>query len=159
MGLNDEPIREIPDIRLPQRYSHGTSPMHIPSGSQILEKLYSDQGVRVRMLRRGRPNRIPTVKELIDQLSKKHEHILELEAKGKKVAKPDKGSVTSRREAARMDTMRCVSETLRNSYEDLVVRDEIRCASERPARFVIWEPDSKGSFDVKGHQTQLAKTE
>lgn len=159
MGLNDIPARDVPDTVLPQRYSHGTNPLHMPNSSQILERLYQDQGVRVRMLRRGRPNKIPTVKELIDQLSKKHDHILELEAKGKRVVKPDRGGLTSRREAARLDTMRCMSETLTSSYEDLLARDEMRCASERPARFEIWEPESRGSFEVKGQQKQQTKSE
>ena len=75
---------EIIDANL-QRLSTGNGYIQLPSNSQILERLYNDQGVRVRMIRRNRPKKIPTVRELIDQLAKKHERLLEMEGKGAKI--------------------------------------------------------------------------
>lgn len=70
-----------------RRVSTGNGYIQLPSSSQILERLYNDHGVRIRMVRRNRPRKIPTVRELIDQLSKKHERLLEIQAKGAKIEK------------------------------------------------------------------------
>ncbi|KAL3868495.1 hypothetical protein ACJMK2_041296, partial [Sinanodonta woodiana] len=53
------------------------------SDSQLLSKLYSNHGIRVRMIRRTRPPKIPTVRELINRLSKKHEKLLMTEGSAK----------------------------------------------------------------------------
>lgn len=146
LGLNDLPeSRDIPGIMLPRRYLHGSSMMHISSSSQILDKLYNDQGIRVRMVRRGRPNRIPTVRELIDHLTKKHENLLELEAKGNKLE-------TGQKDAGfKLDTVQCMSES-RSDIGDLVNRERYRCLSDRPTRFEVWDPDSIGSLAVTGRR-------
>ena len=70
-----------------QRQTAANGYIQLPSSSQILERLYNDHGVRVRMIRRNRPKKIPTVRELIDHLSKKHERLLEIQAKGAKIEK------------------------------------------------------------------------
>ena len=64
---------------------NGNGYIQIPSSSQLLERLYNNHGVRVRMIRRSRPKKIPTVRELIDHLAKKHEKLLEMEGKGAKI--------------------------------------------------------------------------
>ncbi|KAH3696216.1 hypothetical protein DPMN_083681 [Dreissena polymorpha] len=143
------------DNELPQTSRKKTG-VQIPSGSRILERLYNDQGVRIRMLRRGRPNRIPTVKELIDHLSKKHEHLLELEAKGNKMEKPEVSPrnytpanyALNHNEQMRVESMRCVSDiyrsasdTARGMAEKVTESDEIRCLSERPIKFEVLEPN------------------
>lgn len=154
MGLDEmTENKDIPELTLPRRYSHGSSMVHIPSSSQILERLYNDQGVRVRMVRRGRPNRIPTVKELIDHISKKHERLLELEMKGSKVEKPIDINLTGRRDLGmRVDSFRSMSEAVRADVDDFVGRDRYSCLSERPTRFEIWEPETRGSLEITGHQ-------
>ena len=50
--------------------------VHLPTSSHLLSRLYANHGVRVRMVRKHRTQKIPTVKELIDQLAKKHERLL-----------------------------------------------------------------------------------
>ncbi|XP_041357166.1 uncharacterized protein LOC121374232 isoform X2 [Gigantopelta aegis] len=50
--------------------------IHIPAGSNYLLRLYSNHGVRVRMVHRNHSQKIPTVRELIERLSKKHEKLL-----------------------------------------------------------------------------------
>ncbi|KAL4237070.1 hypothetical protein ACF0H5_005454 [Mactra antiquata] len=156
MGLNDlAGNREPSDLSPPKRFSLSSGPMHIPSGSHILERLYNDQGVRIRMVRRGRPNKVPTVKELIDHLTQKHERLLELEAKGSKVEKPETGSSST---VSRQDTNMKL-ENLRDSMEP-VNRDTERglesartiCLSERTARFEVWGPDVRSSLEVMGYQ-------
>lgn len=74
---------ELVDATLRQ-VSKGNGCIQLPSSSQILERLYNDHGVRVRMIRRNRPRKIPTVRELIDTLSKKHERLLAM-GKGAKI--------------------------------------------------------------------------
>ena len=150
-----EPGEDGARMALPKRKSS----LAIPSNSHILERLYNDHGVRVRMVRRGRP-RIPTVKELIDQLSKKHETLLELEMKGRQLEKPSMRTsymtpatyALSRSETMRMETLRALSDTYRGSSEiprtvdtcrdtRAAEQDTVRCLSERPAKFEVWEPD------------------
>lgn len=144
--------KEMPELVLPRRYSHGSSLMHIPTSSQILERLYSDQGVRVRMVRRGRPNRIPTVKELIDHITKKHERLLELEVKGNELEKPVGLDLnTPRHTGIRGETLRCGSVTAYTDTENVKGRIQYRCLSDRPTRFEVWEPESGGSLEITGH--------
>ncbi|KAK7501064.1 hypothetical protein BaRGS_00007549 [Batillaria attramentaria] len=54
--------------------------IRLPAGCELLTKLYANHGVRIRMVRR---QKIPTVRQLIDQLSRKHDQMLadELEAR------------------------------------------------------------------------------
>lgn len=49
----------------------------LPASCEILSKLYANHGVRIRMVRR-RPQRekIPSVRQLIEQLAKKHDQLL-----------------------------------------------------------------------------------
>jgi hypothetical protein len=154
MGFDEmSDSKEMPELTLPRRYSHGSSMVHIPSSSQILERLYNDQGVRVRMVRRGRPNKIPTVKELIDHISKKHERLLELEMKGNKVEKPVDLNLSGRKDVGmRVDSLRSMSEAVHTDIDDFVRRDRYSCLSERPTRFEIWEPETRGSLEITGHQ-------
>lgn len=133
----------------PGRQAHEKSgQIHIPSSSKILERLYNDNGIRVRMLRRGRPNKVPTVKELIDQLSRKQcDRLLDLEAKGSRVEKPCgyTGNVGSNRDSmmntssirTMADSMRCASETPRRVAMDIALQEQLRCLSERPTRLEI----------------------
>ena len=61
--------------------------LHLPAGCDLLTQLYANHGVRVRMVRRPpRRDKIPTVRQLIDHLSRKHEQMLdaELEARTKR---------------------------------------------------------------------------
>lgn len=157
MGLNDIPSNsEGSDVTLPKRFSLSSGPMHITSGSHILERLYNDQGVRIRMVRRGRPNKVPTVKELIDHLSQKHERLLELEAKGNKVEKPTTGSSVSRSETSlKLDTMRSSLECLPKDIDDAADSSRLRSISDRCARFEVWGTDARSSLEVMGHQKTL----
>ena len=126
--------RELADQTL-RRISHRSGSVQLPSGSHILDRLYNDHGVRVRMVRRTRPNRIPTVKELIDHLSKKHERLLEME--GTKIDAP--ANVTPRCETrVVLDKVRCLSETPEGSPSLLgsTRRDDKRCGSEKQRRAV-----------------------
>lgn len=108
-----------------QRPSLGNGYIQLPSSSQILERLYNDHGVRIRMIRRNRPRKIPTVRELIDHLSKKHERLLEIQAKGAKI---EKNTIKSGRQVS-LESLD--NETPRNSLrkkpikaDDLLVDNE-----------------------------------
>ncbi|XP_076462312.1 uncharacterized protein LOC143294740 [Babylonia areolata] len=53
--------------------------LHLPAGCDLLTHLYANHGVRVRLVRRPPPpkrEKIPTVRQLIDHLSHKHQLLL-----------------------------------------------------------------------------------
>lgn len=151
--------------RSPRKLTSKSGQLQIPSGSKILDRLYNDNGVRVRMLRRGRPNKVPTVKELIDHLSKKQgERMLDLQAKGSKVEKPaGYTGVGSNRDSmmntssihSMMDGIRCASETPRTYNAEIALQTEIRCLSERPTRFDILDM----AYHYSGSKTERAKVQ
>ena len=97
-----------------QRQTAANGYIQLPSSSQILERLYNDHGVRVRMIRRNRPKKIPTVRELIDHLSKKHERLLEIQAKGAKIEKNTKDGI---KDGRRVSLESLDTETPRNSLK------------------------------------------
>ncbi|XP_041357170.1 uncharacterized protein LOC121374232 isoform X6 [Gigantopelta aegis] len=68
--------------------------IHIPAGSNYLLRLYSNHGVRVRMVHRNHSQKIPTVRELIERLSKKHEKLLLEEMERSKAEKHKSSSST-----------------------------------------------------------------
>ncbi|XP_069127072.1 uncharacterized protein [Argopecten irradians] len=55
--------------------------LKLPTSSNLLSRLYANNGVRIRMHvgRKKKTPKIPTVRDLIDQFSKKHERLLEME--------------------------------------------------------------------------------
>lgn len=54
--------------------------LKLPTNSQLLNRLYANSGVRVRMqVSRNQKRKIPTVRELIEQLQHKHEQRLQKE--------------------------------------------------------------------------------
>ncbi|KAK6188780.1 hypothetical protein SNE40_004889 [Patella caerulea] len=57
----------------------GNGMIHIPTNCDLLNKLYGNQGVRIRMLQRHplKQKKNPTVRQLIDELAKKHDKLLE----------------------------------------------------------------------------------
>jgi len=54
--------------------------LKLPTNSHLLNRLYANSGVRVRMqVNRNQKRKIPTVRELIEQLQHKHEQRLRKE--------------------------------------------------------------------------------
>lgn len=54
--------------------------LKLPTNSHLLTRLYANSGVRVRMqVRSQKRSRIPTVRELIEELQRKHEQRLSKE--------------------------------------------------------------------------------
>ena len=138
---SEEEIVKAALQRQTQTQTTGNGYIQLPSSSQILERLYNDHGVRVRMIRRNRPKKIPTVRELIDHLSKKHERLLEIQAKGSKI---EKNTVKD----GRMVSLESLdSETPRNSLKkkpakaDDLLTESI--ASKDNIRKQPWKSDSE----------------
>ena len=113
-----------------RRFSVQSGPVQLPSSSQILERLYNDHGVRVRMVRRGRPNRVPTVREMIDFLAKKHDKLLEMEGRSvdHRHSPANSGTTVS---GGQEEGQRCLSE--RGLAGDRLPRGagDVRCHSEK----------------------------
>ena len=156
--------RESPD-RSPRRLGcHGKSgQMQLPSNSRILEQLYNDNGIRVRMLRRGRPHKVPTVKELIDHLAKRQQcdRSVDLEAKGRSVEKPNGYTgIGSNRDSmmntsslhSMADNMRCVSEAPRHTAMEGALQDQLRSYSERPAKFEVMDIDYTSMMGLRAER-------
>lgn len=62
---------------------------HVVPDDHVLSRLYANQqSLQVRLVSHTKRPRIPTVRELIDQLSKKHERLLREELEQEKSATP-----------------------------------------------------------------------
>lgn len=68
--------------------AEGAEGLQLPAGCELLSKLYANHGVRIRMVRRNRQReKIPTVRQLIERLAKKHDQLLasEMDATSKRL--------------------------------------------------------------------------